>query len=153
MQHNLRRPRLIVEVLVFASSHGRPFAYNSYCRVSPFRVRQMSLSDRDTHSGTRVSFSPIPDRRFYLALIVGPSVSRQAEIVTRSQPSAILASCYRANWQINAYDRCRQKSVRLNCSLLMRQEVFCRNNGGLEKLIAGGAFHGVPTSALPSFAC
>src|SRR6266480_7147323 len=44
----------------------------------------------------------------------------------------------------------RQESVRLNCSLLMRQEVFCRNNGGLEKLIAGGAFHGLPTSALPS---
>src|SRR6266568_2489735 len=44
----------------------------------------------------------------------------------------------------------RQESVRLNCSLLMRQEVFCRNNGGLEKLIAGSAFHGVPTSALPS---
>jgi len=26
----------------------------------------------------------------------------------------------------------------------MRQEVFCRNNGGLEKLIARGAFHGFP---------
>src|SRR5437762_5789240 len=38
----------------------------------------------------------------------------------------------------------RQESVRLNRSLLMRQEVFCRNNGGLEKLIARGAFHGFP---------
>jgi hypothetical protein len=61
---NLQRPRLIVEVLVFASSHERPFAYNSYCRVSQFRVRHISLNDRDTHSGTGVSFSPIPDGRF-----------------------------------------------------------------------------------------
>src|SRR6266568_254604 len=97
MQHDLQRPRLIVEALAFASSPERPFAYNSYCRVSPFRVRQMSLNDRDTHSGTGISFSPIPDRRFHLALIVGPSVCREGEIVTRSQPSAILASCYRAN--------------------------------------------------------
>jgi hypothetical protein len=97
MQHNLQRPRLIVEVLVFASSPERLFAYNPYCRVSPFRICQMSLNDRDTHSGTGVSFSPIPDGRFDLALIVGPGVCRKAEIVTRSQPSAILASCYKAN--------------------------------------------------------
>jgi len=153
MQHDLQTQRLIVEALVFASSPEWPFAYNSYCRVSPFRFRQMSLNDKDSHSGTGVSFSPIPDRLFLLALIVGPSVCREAEIVTRSQSSAILASCYRANWQINTYDNSRQERVRLNCSLLMRHEVFCRNNGGLEKLIARGAFHGVPTSALPSFAC
>src|SRR5882724_220699 len=38
----------------------------------------------------------------------------------------------------------RQESVRLNCSLLMRQEIFCRNNGGLEKLIAGAHFTVLP---------
>src|SRR5437870_9442069 len=32
----------------------------------------------------------------------------------------------------------RQESVRLNCSLLMRQEVFCRNNGGLKSLLPRG---------------
>jgi len=82
MQHDRQGPRLIVEALVFASSHERPFPYNSYCRVSPFRVRQISLNGRDTRSGTGVLFSPIPDRRFHLALIVGPGVCRKAEIVT-----------------------------------------------------------------------
>src|SRR6266480_1766800 len=38
----------------------------------------------------------------------------------------------------------RQEGVRLNCSLLMPQEVFCRNNGGLEKLIAQGHFTAFP---------
>src|SRR6266513_4095728 len=38
----------------------------------------------------------------------------------------------------------RQESVCLNCSLLMRQEVFCRNNGGLEKLSPEGHFTAFP---------
>ena len=92
MQHNLQRPRLIVEVLVFASSPERLFAYNPYCRVSPFRIRQMSLKDRDTHSGT-------------LALIVGPRrFSRSGdrdEVAAISDPCILLQS----ELQINAYDR------------------------------------------------
>ena len=105
MQHNLQRPRLIVEALVFASSPERPFAYNSYCRVSQFRVRHISLNDRDTHSGTGVLFSPIPDRRFHLALIVGPRRLSQSgdrnEVPAISDPSVLLQS----ELQINAYDR------------------------------------------------
>jgi len=105
MQHDLQRPRLIVEALAFASSPERPFAYNSYCRVSPFRVRQMSLNDRDTHSGTGISFSPIPDRRFHLALIVGPRRLSQSgdrdEVAAISDPCVLL----QRELQINAYDR------------------------------------------------
>jgi len=108
MQHNLQRPRLIVEVLVFASSQGRPFAYNSYCSVSQFRVRHISLNDRDTHSGTGVLFSPIPDRRFHLVLIVGPRRLSQSgdrdEVPAISDPCILLQS----ELQINAYDRYRR---------------------------------------------
>jgi len=96
MQHDRQGPRLIVEALVFASSHERPFAYNSYCRVSPFRVHQTSLNDRDTHSGTGVLFSPIRDRRFHLTLIVGPRRLSQSgdhdEVPAVSDPSVLLQS-------------------------------------------------------------
>jgi len=126
----------------------------SVCRVSAFRIRQMSLNDRDTHCGTGVSFSPIPDRRFHLALIVGPRRLSQSgdrdEVPAISDPSVLLQSELRRTMLMTDS---RTESVRLNCSLLMRQEVFCRNNGSLEKLIARRAFHGVPTSALPSFVC
>ena len=85
---------------------GRPFAYNSYCRVSQFRVRHISLNDSDTHSGTGVLFSPIPDRRFHLALIVGPrrlSQSGDRDEVPANQRSFRLAT--ERIGQINAYDR------------------------------------------------
>jgi len=102
--HNLQRPRLIVEVLVFASSHGAAICLQyvlsrfaiSYCRVSQFRVRHISLNDSDTHSGTGVLFSPIPDRRFHLALIVGPRRLSQSgdrdEVPAISDPSVLLQS-------------------------------------------------------------
>jgi hypothetical protein len=108
MQHNLQRPRLIVEVLIFASSPERLFAYNPYCRVSPFRIRQMSLNDRDTHPGTDVSFSLIPDRRFHLALIVGPR--RLSQSGDRDEVAAISDPCVliQRELQINAYDRYRR---------------------------------------------
>ncbi len=87
---------------------GRPFAYNSYCRVSQFRVRHISLNDSDTHSGTGVLFSPIPDRRFHLALIVGPRRLSQSgdrdEVPAISDPCILLQS----ELQINAYDRYRR---------------------------------------------
>ena len=105
MQHNLQRPRLIVEVLVFASSPERLFAYNPYCRVSPFRIRQMSLNDRDTHSGTGVLFSPIPRQAFSSSAHRWPQrFSRSGD---RDKVAAISDPCIllQSELQINAYER------------------------------------------------
>ena len=108
MQHNLQRPRLIVEVLVFASSPERLFAYNQYCRVSPFRIRQMSLNDRDTHLRYRRFILAHTRRAFLSSAHRWPQrFSRSGdrdEVAAISDPCILLQS----ELQINAYDRYRR---------------------------------------------
>jgi hypothetical protein len=70
----------------------------------------MSLNDRDTHSGTGVSFSPIPDRRFHLALIVGPRRLSQSgdrdEVPAISDPCILLGDCDNTWRQIQRRGMC-----------------------------------------------
>ena len=80
---------------------------NPYCRVSLFRIRQMALNDRDTHSGTGVSSRPYRTGVFISAHRWPQRFSRSGdrdEVAAISDPCILLQS----ELQINAYDRYRR---------------------------------------------